>query len=227
MLLRRIKVSLKHQDWLAVIIDFLIVVIGVFIGMQVANWNELRQLRTAELQVYQNLKEQISIDAKDIAGQVNFNSFYKSQYTLGIEIIENNDREKIAVLSEIVGQLTAYSDFDRPGNVYENMVNSGELRLIKNKQIIKGIISLEESMMYMNRMEAIHYEAMMSYAVAAAKEVIKFSTGEAVKPDELYGYQFQNLFFLFHKITEEKAVVYQQVLKNIDELNVLLEHELN
>lgn len=47
MLLRRITKHVKDQNWLAVGIDFLIVVIGVFIGIQVANWNEGRQAETA------------------------------------------------------------------------------------------------------------------------------------------------------------------------------------
>ena len=40
MILRRITKHVKDQNWFAVGIDFCIVVIGVFIGIQVANWNE-------------------------------------------------------------------------------------------------------------------------------------------------------------------------------------------
>lgn len=43
MLLRRIIEHLKVQNWVAVLLDFLIVVVGVFIGIQVANWNDERQ----------------------------------------------------------------------------------------------------------------------------------------------------------------------------------------
>ena len=41
MLLRRITEHLKAQNWFA--IDFVIVVLGVFVGIQVSNWNEARQ----------------------------------------------------------------------------------------------------------------------------------------------------------------------------------------
>lgn len=43
MLLRRITNHVKEQNWFAVGIDFVIVVIGVFIGIQVANWNDARE----------------------------------------------------------------------------------------------------------------------------------------------------------------------------------------
>jgi len=40
MILRRITEHVKDQNWFAVGIDFFIVVVGVFIGIQVSNWNE-------------------------------------------------------------------------------------------------------------------------------------------------------------------------------------------
>ena len=42
MILRRIKAHVEKENWFAVGIDFCIVVVGVFIGLQVANWNEAR-----------------------------------------------------------------------------------------------------------------------------------------------------------------------------------------
>ena len=48
MLLRRITKHVKDQNWFAVGLDFLIVVIGVFVGLQVANWNDARADRVSE-----------------------------------------------------------------------------------------------------------------------------------------------------------------------------------
>jgi hypothetical protein len=42
MILRRLTENLRVQNWTAIAIEFLIVVIGVFIGTQVANWNQAR-----------------------------------------------------------------------------------------------------------------------------------------------------------------------------------------
>ncbi len=44
MLLRRVIQHVRKQEWTAIGIDFVIVVVGVFVGIQVANWNEERQL---------------------------------------------------------------------------------------------------------------------------------------------------------------------------------------
>lgn len=42
MILRRVMEHVRDQNWAAVGIDFCIVVIGVFFGIQVANWNDAR-----------------------------------------------------------------------------------------------------------------------------------------------------------------------------------------
>ena len=40
MILRRVAEHVQAQNWFAVALDFLIVVVGVFVGIEVANWNE-------------------------------------------------------------------------------------------------------------------------------------------------------------------------------------------
>ena len=42
MILRRLTANLRAQNWTAISLEFLIVVIGVFLGTQVANWNQNR-----------------------------------------------------------------------------------------------------------------------------------------------------------------------------------------
>ena len=42
MILRRLSQSLKEQNWMAISIELVLLVVGVFLGIQVANWNEER-----------------------------------------------------------------------------------------------------------------------------------------------------------------------------------------
>lgn len=49
MLLRRVIEHVQTQNWTAVAIDFVIVVIGVFVGLQVQDWNSSREERREEV----------------------------------------------------------------------------------------------------------------------------------------------------------------------------------
>jgi hypothetical protein len=44
MILRRFAEALQAQNWTSIWIEFVLLVAGVFLGIQVANWNEQRQL---------------------------------------------------------------------------------------------------------------------------------------------------------------------------------------
>jgi hypothetical protein len=58
MILRRITEHVKSQNWTAVGIDFVIVVVGVFVGIQVSNWNEERRTRMVEHDLINRLHEE-------------------------------------------------------------------------------------------------------------------------------------------------------------------------
>ena len=45
MILRRFADSLKHQNWTAIAIEFVLLVLGVFLGIQVSNWNAEREMQ--------------------------------------------------------------------------------------------------------------------------------------------------------------------------------------
>ncbi|HBS34129.1 MAG TPA: hypothetical protein DEA50_03490, partial [Parvularcula sp.] len=55
MILRRVIDHFRKQEWTAIAIDFLIVVIGVFIGIQVSNLNAERAARVEEARIIDRL----------------------------------------------------------------------------------------------------------------------------------------------------------------------------
>lgn len=68
MLLRRVIEHVKAQNWLAVGIDFVIVVAGVFIGIQMSNWNESRSKAAVETAMLHELRAALVADAEAIDG---------------------------------------------------------------------------------------------------------------------------------------------------------------
>jgi hypothetical protein len=55
MILRRLTANLRAQNWTAIAIDFVIVVLGVFLGIQASNWNQQRVERAATRQMLAQL----------------------------------------------------------------------------------------------------------------------------------------------------------------------------
>jgi len=59
MILRRLTANLRAQNWTAIAIEFVIVVLGVFIGTQVANWNQARLEKQATNRMLEQLRPEI------------------------------------------------------------------------------------------------------------------------------------------------------------------------
>ena len=87
MILRRLATSIRKQDWFTVGVETLIVVFGVFIGLQVNNWNAARGDRLAERQLLVQLQG-------DVAAAMNL----KTQWLDGIEAHRNCLLEAIEVI---------------------------------------------------------------------------------------------------------------------------------
>jgi hypothetical protein len=64
-LLRRIIEHVKTQNWTAIALDFVIVVVGVFIGIQVSNWNERLAFEKREQALLRELRSEVAQNAAD------------------------------------------------------------------------------------------------------------------------------------------------------------------
>ena len=98
---------------------------------------------------------------------------------------------------------------------------------MKNRDIIEQIQQLEETYIYINRMEKIHFELILSGAHKDIQESIKFSDRSVRKPEELYGIDFQNHFISMMGIMIEKDEIYHRAINKIEIITKLIDEELN
>ena len=66
MILRRVIAHFRKQEWTAIAIDFVIVVVGVFVGLQVSNANDVRKDRVRETVFLSALARDVRSDIEEI-----------------------------------------------------------------------------------------------------------------------------------------------------------------
>ena len=207
--------------------EIVLVVIGILIALSINNWNTKRIEKSEEISSYKNIKRQINDDKNVISGVIDYNNLYYKQYKYANQVIEQNDQSKIDTLGKIALKLYKYSDYNRSSNIYQNLINSGELKLLKNRDIIEQIQRLEETYIYMNRMEKIHFEVIISGAHLDIHKAIKYSDRSVRKPEELFGIDFQNHFISMMGIMIEKDEIYHRASNEIEIITKLIDEELN
>ena len=96
MILRRLADSLRRQDWFTVLVEIGIVVLGVFLGIEVSNWNEERQNRAAA----DSYLERLELDLEAQLGMwQNAQAYFNQTY-----------RHANAALDQLVGPVEALDE---------------------------------------------------------------------------------------------------------------------
>lgn len=134
MILQRLSTALRKQDWVTVSIETLIVIFGVFIGIEVANWNEARQERAEQREVEQRLHEDVRLlDEALIKGMQYQRDIIVALHTLQTAIergaaLEGED--EVIRYGLVHGR--SYPSFVRKSTTYTELVSSGRLHLIRD-----------------------------------------------------------------------------------------------
>ncbi|NHK28180.1 hypothetical protein FF098_009720 [Parvularcula flava] len=135
MLLRRMMEHVRTQNWLAVFLDFIIVVVGVFIGIQVANWNNVRSDRAYERDILYRLHNEILTleTGREVPGLVQHNKALREflpRLKAGLEDTEVDDLTCRGIIRSHV--LNGPPD-SLPA--LDELISSGRMKTLRNTDI--------------------------------------------------------------------------------------------
>jgi len=78
MILKRMADGIRTQNWFTVIVEIFIVVIGIFLGLQVTEWNEEREESARTKQVIETLRE-------DLKSAITYEILFTDQIQNGLD----------------------------------------------------------------------------------------------------------------------------------------------
>lgn len=206
--------------------EIVIVVVGILLALYLNNWNQKRSDKKLEIQYYQSMKNQLIEDLEIIIGEMNYNQTYLDQLSYAENLIFLNDRRNLDTLGKIAINMVKYSDFRRKSSIYQTLVTSGEIIIIKNSRIIEKLQNLEETYTYINRLEENHSTIILSQIIPDIRERIQFNPVKVVNPEDIFNYQFQNSFDILIYIMMEKSGIYARAKDEIQSLIDLIDLEL-
>lgn len=145
MILRRISEGIKKQDWFVVFIEVMIVVVGIFIGLQVDDWNEKRKdqdlAQTYISRLIVDIEQDIT-DKNSALVRLALKRVAIIRITKLLEDLEAGDKEEVLIdnAGQFLIDIRRSTNFGwYAGNIlgptYIEMTNNGALALIKGLTI--------------------------------------------------------------------------------------------
>ncbi len=147
MILRRVIAHFKKQEWTAIALDFLIVVLGVFVGIQVSNWNALRVDRLRA----DNYLERLHSDFKLISDRLEGNIAEYDQALQSVEYIQDEIDNRPSLTEEQASDFrSALNNIDASSipawrsATYTEMQSAGVLDLIDNARLKQALVDYDQ-----------------------------------------------------------------------------------
>lgn len=135
MILRRLSTALRKQDWVTVLVETLIVVFGVFIGLQVNNWNQTRQQSALGEAYLSRMTDDLSAMELYLEEKL---SEAKTRYDLTLDLLQaasaqdSPDDDLFIATEAFFTDAWVTPQFTIIDAVYRDMSATGNLNLIEN-----------------------------------------------------------------------------------------------
>ncbi len=152
MILRRVIEHFRKQEWTAIAIDFVIVVLGVFVGLQVNNWNEARGERAKEFGYLVRLHEDLTRSIATIDRTVGMLERQSVGQTVFLDALERcavpaGAGGKIEYAISTLGYINAPIFSSR---TYDELTASGSFDVIENEAIKTGLADIVRRVGHLN-----------------------------------------------------------------------------
>ncbi len=143
MILRRITKHVKDQNWFAVGLDFVIVVVGILLAFQITNWSDARgereDARIALERLEQDFQQILDRTDRSIAAHAT-NVAAAGRLIRGIR----NDQLNEETLFADIGEATSLSPPPGLSATFLELVSGGRLELVKSQSLRRSLTAYNE-----------------------------------------------------------------------------------
>jgi hypothetical protein len=244
MLLRRINEHVRTQNWVAIGLDLVVVVVGVFIAFQVEQWYDDRKLREQEFKHLVALKEDFRQTKEDL---VLMRDRYETGSEAAIHLLEISRGDPAGVSSSefynLLGAALRLGRFEVSRRTWDVLTVGGEMSVIQNDALKAQIAELfaEVEVVLQNYGDSVGKYDMHDQFIIDNFDFVELtryyhsdelSTIESNSPshpyrDALHGIEFRNIMTdRWHYTHDMKNRIYG-LLKQIDKIERLLAESLS
>ncbi len=136
MLLRRFSSHVRAENWFAVFLDLIVVVVGLFIGLQIDTWWEGRKEARFEGAYLLEIQEDFELNKLTLEEMTaRLEGIIRSMLVLQEQSALASPSLPVAELNENFGAVSRMPTFIPVNRAYANLTGSGDLKLIQSRPL--------------------------------------------------------------------------------------------
>ncbi len=137
MILRRMIAHVRKQEWTAIVLDLVIVVLGVVIGIQVSNWNAERADRKRAHGYLERIRDDLDADIAGYRDRLDFWSDVSASGAKGLAYAETGDAGGATQWQLLRAYFWAsqVGAFNLTEATYDELRSAGELGLLGDPRL--------------------------------------------------------------------------------------------
>jgi len=135
MKLRRVAEHFKHLHWTTFAIDLVIVVVGVFIGMQASNWNQDRAVEQQSAVFTARLKADLRAEDWLYQFLIAYNREVLANANRAVDALDGKATLSDEAVLVSAYRATQYRNRNRHGATYDELISTGNIGLIRDQTL--------------------------------------------------------------------------------------------
>lgn len=141
-MLRHVTAHLRRQDWTAVVIELIVVVVGVFIGVQASNWNEQRETDQKAAVFTERLRADLRVEDWSYQFLIAYNREVLANANRAVDALDDTVPLPDEALLIAAYRATQYRQRNRRGSTYDELISTGAIGLIRDATLRDTAIRL-------------------------------------------------------------------------------------
>lgn len=158
MIIRKLATALRRQDWFTVFLEVTIVVVGIFVGLQVDDWNDRRKDNQKHGELLADLFEGLQTDLKELDGLIALQTWRYSAFSMLLDNAigwqdpayrYNSAGERIEIEVPLVDRTMTADQaitfiqyartFDTARHAYDGMVATGNILVLQDEELVRAL----------------------------------------------------------------------------------------
>jgi len=136
MILRRLADNLREQNWTAISIEFVLLVVGVFLGIQVANWNAERESANDSAVFTERLKEDLRAEAWRYQFLIEYYRDVRDAAEAAADALSGKAPLSDEAFLIAAYRATQYKQGASRRATYDELISTGNIGLIKDRELL-------------------------------------------------------------------------------------------